>query len=63
MNTGYVINFDNRANNFIWAISMTAELKVPGIPGTSSADFTGSEFEQRREIMQRKFVSSSSSFP
>ena len=42
---------------------MTAELKVPGIPGTSSADFTGSEFEQRREIMQRKFVSSSSSFP
>ena len=42
---------------------MTAELKVPGIPGTSSADFTGPEIEQRREIMQRKFVSSSSSFP
>ena len=42
---------------------MTAELKVPGIPGTSSADFTCSEFEQRREIMQRKCVSSSSSFP
>ena len=38
---------------------MTAELKVPGIPGTSSA----AEFEQIREIMQRKFVSSSSSFP
>ena len=57
------MNSDNRASNFIWAISMTAELKVPGIPGTSSADFTGSEFEQRREIMQRKFVSSSSSFP
>ena len=58
------INSDNRASDFIWAItcSMTAELKVPGIPGTSSADFTGSEFEQRREIMQRKFVSSSSSF-
>ena len=46
----------------IWVISMTAELKVPGIPGTSSADFTCSEFEQRREIMQRKCVSSSSSF-
>ena len=42
---------------------MTVELEVPGISGTSSADFTGSEFEQRREIMQRKFVSSSSSFP
>ena len=42
---------------------MTVELKVPGISGTSSADFAGSEFEQRREIMQRKFVSSSSSFP
>ena len=57
------INSDNGASDFIWAISMTAELKVPGIPGTSSADFTDSEFEQRREIMQRKFVSSSSSFP
>ena len=42
---------------------MTAELKVPGIPRTSSAGFTGSELEQRREIMQRKFVPSSSSFP
>ena len=42
---------------------MTVELKVPGSPGTSSADFRCSEFEQRREIMQRKCVSSSSSFP
>ena len=42
---------------------MTAELKVQGIAGTSSADFTGSEFEQGKEIMQRKFVSRSSSFP
>ena len=59
MNTSYVINSDNGASDFIWVISMTGELKVPGIPGTSSA----SEFEQRREIMQRKCLSSSSSFP
>ena len=57
------MNSDNGASDFIWAISMTAELKVPGIPGSSSTDFTGSEFEQRREIMQKKIVSSSSSFP
>ena len=35
-----VIKSDNGASDFIWAISMTAELKVPGIPGTSSSDFT-----------------------
>ena len=63
MNTSKVINSDNGASDFIWVISMTAELKVPGILGTGSADFTCSEFEQRREIMQRKCVSSSSSFP
>ena len=36
---------------------MTAELKVPGIPGTSSADFAGSEFEQRREIVLENLCS------
>ena len=35
-----VINSDNGASDFIWAISMAAELKVPGIPGTSYSDFT-----------------------
>ena len=35
-----VINSDNGASDFIWAISMTTELKAPGIPGTSSSDFT-----------------------
>ena len=57
------MNSNNGASDFIWTFSMTAELKVQGIPGTSSADLTGSEFEQRRGNMQRKFVSSSSSFP
>ena len=59
----YEHKLSNGASDFIWVISMTVELKVPGIPGTSSADFTCSEFEQKREIMQRKCVSSSSSFP
>ena len=33
-------NSDYGASDFILAISLTAELMVPGIPGTSSADFT-----------------------
>ena len=50
MNTSLVINSDNGASDFIWAISMTAELKVPGIPGTSSADFTAKKGDYAEKI-------------